>query len=219
MKPARESASSRPKSCASLEKKHEFCPFAAPACWPSYYKNKTDRGQRSAFPSETSRFAPYILVSQRGFSSPPPRRPAPLLFPERIWCSLTGSSSPYRFPRRYSAVLYASFGAMTVGTSGLAYNRPPIETDILYQVQYVFYESRRIKLIVCVCVVCVVMDVRLVDAPAGATQTGGRSHRISPPPFVCLRGACLHFSREKDSFNSRPFPWSTVKSNFSVPTK
>ena len=32
-------------------------------------------------------------------------------------------------------------------------------------------------------------------------HTGGRSHRISPPSFC---GACLHFSREKDS--AVPFP-------------
>ena len=33
LKPAREPAYSRPKPCASLEKPHESCPFAAP-CWP-----------------------------------------------------------------------------------------------------------------------------------------------------------------------------------------
>ena len=44
VKPAREPASSR-----------ESCPFAAP-CGPRRKKN--DRGQRSAFPSETSRFKP-----------------------------------------------------------------------------------------------------------------------------------------------------------------
>ena len=54
MKPAREPASSRPKPCASLKKSHESCPFAAP-CGPRRKKN--DHGQRSAFPSETSRFA------------------------------------------------------------------------------------------------------------------------------------------------------------------
>ena len=41
---------------------------------------------------------------------------------------------------------------------------------------------------------------------AGVTQeeghTGGRSHRISHPPSFC--GACLNFSREKDS--GVPFP-------------
>ena len=52
MKPAREPASSRPKPCAFLKKPHESCPFAAP-CGPRRKKN--DRGQRSAFPSETSR--------------------------------------------------------------------------------------------------------------------------------------------------------------------
>ena len=33
-------------------------------------------------------------------------------------------------------------------------------------------------------------------------HTGGRSHRISHPPSLC--GACLNFSREKDS--AIPFP-------------
>ena len=59
MKPAREPASSRPRPCASLKKPHEFCPFAAP-CGPRRKKN--DRGQASAFPSETSRFKPVILA-------------------------------------------------------------------------------------------------------------------------------------------------------------
>ena len=57
MKPAREPASSRPKHCASLKKPHESCPFATP-CGPRRKKN--DRGQTSAFPSETSRFKPVI---------------------------------------------------------------------------------------------------------------------------------------------------------------
>ena len=75
MKPAREPASSRPKPCASLKKPHESCPFAAP-CGPRRKKN--DRGQRSAFPSETSRFALSILAHRvsalpwRVSSCPPP---------------------------------------------------------------------------------------------------------------------------------------------------
>ena len=51
MKPARKPASSRPNPCASLKEPHEPCPFAAP-CGPRRKKN--DRGQRLAFPSETS---------------------------------------------------------------------------------------------------------------------------------------------------------------------
>ena len=66
MKPAREPASSRPKPCASLKKPHESCPFATP-CGPRRKKN--DRGQRSAFPSETSRFALWILA-HRGSALP-----------------------------------------------------------------------------------------------------------------------------------------------------
>ena len=59
MKPAREPASSRPKPCASLKKPHESCTFAAP-CGPR--RKKKDRGQTSAFPSETSRLKPVILA-------------------------------------------------------------------------------------------------------------------------------------------------------------
>ena len=66
MKPAREPASNRPRPCASLKKPHESCPFAAP-CGPRRKKN--DRGQRSAFPSETSRFALSILA-HRGSALP-----------------------------------------------------------------------------------------------------------------------------------------------------
>ena len=57
---------------------------------------------------------------------------------------------------------------------------------------------------VCVCVFKIVipfiLDARFVDVPAGG-HPGGRSHRISPPSFC---GACLNFSREKDS--AVPFP-------------
>ena len=59
MKPARGPTSGRPKPCASLKNPHESCPFVAP-CGPRRKKN--DRGQRSAFPSETSRSAPLILA-------------------------------------------------------------------------------------------------------------------------------------------------------------
>ena len=49
-----------------------------------------------------SPFLPCSLVSRRGFSRPTPRRSSHLPSPERIWCLLTGSSPPSRFPRRYS---------------------------------------------------------------------------------------------------------------------
>ena len=66
MKPAREPASSRPKPCASLKKPHESCPFAAPC---GLHRKKSDRGQRSAFPSETSRFA-LSNLAHRGSALP-----------------------------------------------------------------------------------------------------------------------------------------------------
>ena len=67
MKLAREPASGRPEPCASLKKPHESCPFAAP-CGPRRKKSE-DRGQTSAFPSETSRFRPVILA-HRGSTLP-----------------------------------------------------------------------------------------------------------------------------------------------------
>ena len=68
MKPAREPASSRPKPCASLKKPHESCPFAA-SC--GLRRKKNDRGQRSAFPSETSRFALSICSLPLACRHPP----------------------------------------------------------------------------------------------------------------------------------------------------
>ena len=82
MKPAREPATSRPKPCASLKKPHESCPFAAP-CGPRRKKN--DRGQRSAFPSETSRFALSILA-HRGSALPWLVNDRAALRLRRIWC-------------------------------------------------------------------------------------------------------------------------------------
>ena len=59
-------------------------------------------------------------------------------------------------------------------------------------------------LILCVCV-CVffpfILDIKFVGRTSRG-RTGGRSHRISHPPSFC--GACLNFSREKDS--AIPFP-------------
>ena len=58
---------------------------------------------------------------------------------------------------------------------------------------------------VCVCV-CVffpfILDIKFVGRTSRG-HTGGRSHRISHPPSFC--GACLNFSREKDSAIP-PFP-------------
>ena len=82
VKPAREPASSRPKPCAFLKKPYKSCPFAAP-CGPRRKKN--DRGQRSAFPSETSRFKPVILA-HRGSALPWLVNDRAALRLRRIWC-------------------------------------------------------------------------------------------------------------------------------------
>ena len=54
---------------------------------------------------------------------------------------------------------------------------------------------------VCCVVIPFILDVRLTCGRTSRGHTGGRSHRISPPYFC---GACLIFSREKDS--AVPFP-------------
>ena len=46
-----------------------------------------------------------------------------------------------------------------------------------------------------------ILDIRFVGRTSRG-HTGGRPHRISHPPSFC--GACLNFSREKDS--AVPFP-------------
>ena len=64
---------------------------------------------------------------------------------------------------------------------------------------------------VCVCVFFFfpfILDIKFVGRTSRG-HTGGRSHRISHPPSFC--GACLNFSREKDS--AIPFPrrpWSRI---------
>ena len=50
---------------------------------------------------------------------------------------------------------------------------------------------------VCVCVFFpFILDIKFVGRTSRG-HTGGRSHRIFHPPSFC--GACLNFSREKDS--------------------
>ena len=68
----------------------------------------------------------------------------------------------------------------------------------LFYFIFIFYDH------VCVCM-CVfypfILDVKFVGCTSRG-HTGGRLHIISYPPSFC--GACLYFSREKDS--AVPFP-------------
>ena len=63
----------------------------------------------------------------------------------------------------------------------------------------------------CVCVYVFfpfILDIKFVGRTSRG-HTGGRSHRISHPPSSC--GACLNFSREKDSAISFPRRlWSRI---------
>ena len=66
------------------------------------------------------------------------------------------------------------------------------------------HQLNHLKKCVCVCVVCVffpfILDIKFIGRTSRG-HTGGRSHRIFHPSFC---GACLNFSREKDS--AIPFP-------------
>ena len=63
-------------------------------------------------------------------------------------------------------------------------------------------QNRRQAMCVCVCVFFpFILGIKFVGRTTRG-HTGGRSHRISHPPSFC--GACLNFSREKDS--AIPFP-------------
>ena len=74
---------------------------------------------------------------------------------------------------------------------------------------FLFVKVFLVSLCVCVCVFFpFILDIKFVGRTSRG-HTGGRSHRISPPPSFC--GACLNFSREKDS--AIPFPrrlWSQI---------
>ena len=48
--------------------------------------------------------------------------------------------------------------------------------------------------VLCVCFFPFTLDIKFVERTSRG-HTGGRSHRISHPPFC---GACLNFSREKN---------------------
>ena len=84
----------------------------------------------------------------------------------------------------------------------------PSETLIVLVIVAVCSRNDRVIIvIVCVCVFFpFILDIKFVGRTSRG-HTGGRSHRISHPPFC---GACLYFSREKDS--AIPFPRRPVKS-------
>ena len=72
MESARELASNGPKQCASLIKRRRNLARSPLRVGPR--RKKTSRGQTSAFPSETSRFAPFFDSRAQGFSNPLARR-------------------------------------------------------------------------------------------------------------------------------------------------
>ena len=79
-------------------------------------------------------------------------------------------------------------------------SRNAAQAHILYEIFNTVLMDRDEQ--ACVCVFFpFILDIKFVGRTSRG-HTGGRSHRISHPPSFC--GACLNFSREKDS--AIPFP-------------
>ena len=94
------------------------------------------------------------------------------------------------------------------------YRVTQLRTDGVHYRESVVSEHKHcsVLLLYILCILCVsfpsILDIKFVGRTSRG-HTGGRSHRISHPPSFC--GACLHFSREKDS--AIPFPrrpWSRI---------
>ena len=84
----------------------------------------------------------------------------------------------------------------TLTSTTMEGNQNKLELDIL--IQYFWTKSSGL----CVCVFFpFILDVKFVGRTSRG-HIGGRSHRVFHPPSFC--GACLNFSREKDS--AIPFP-------------
>ena len=77
------------------------------------------------------------------------------------------------------------------------YNGGLLPDVILLTRGYYHRGARLSTMCVCVCVFFpFILDIKFVRRTSRG-DTGGRSHRIFHPPSSC--GACLNFSREKDS--------------------
>ena len=219
MKPAHKPASSRPKPCASFKKPHESCPLAAP-CGPRRKKN--DRGQRSAFPSETSRFALSILA-HRGSALPWLVNDRAALRLRRIWSITTCTfrcisiSQPYLKPLTKCARLFRLEALSIPLAKAIFYSKREAVltsnkegtyggTTAIYRVQKLdVYKLRIVCVFMCV-FFPFILDLKFV-ACTSRGHRGGRSHRRKvtqnfSSTFCC--GVRFYFSREKAS--AVPFP-------------
>ena len=155
-----------------------------------------------------SPFAPENLVSRDGFGSLLPRRPAHLHTQAEFGAYLLRDSS--RVPRRRPFIICFNRHTPSIGSvpsvSGHAIAYPDVHCR-----ESVVTGPVNLKVVPngcclgwspCVCV-CVFFPFILdIKGRTSRGHTGGRSHRISHPPSFC--GACLNFSREKNS--AIPFP-------------
>ena len=162
--------------------------------------------------SSTGLFVPENLVSRDEFGSPVPRQPAHLHTQAESGAYLRDSSRvPRRRPFIYLKPPYAIGSVPSLSGHTIAYRWCSLPGVRRHRASKPQGSSERVlpwqvtmdQLVsLCVCVFFpFILDVGFVGRTIRG-HTGGRSHRISHSPSSC--GACLHFSREKDS--AVPFP-------------
>ena len=152
-----------------------------------------------------SPFAPENLVSRDGFGRSVPRQPAHLHTQAESGACLRDSS---RVPRRHPFIY---LNRHTLSGQSRVYRVTQWRTDGFHCRGSAGTGPVNLKVVpnecclgrsLCFCVFFpFILDIKFVGRTSRG-HTRGRSHRISHPPSFC--GACLNFSREKDS--AIPFP-------------
>ena len=130
------------------------------------------------------------------------------VYPRR-WLSLSSRAKAFIPKRRHRRFVGDSAFHMSLrGALLLVGEQQKWYQQILQKVQnLVPHDYIIVSCIYCCTAVCVfvfflfILDIKFVGRTSRG-HTGGRSHRISHPHSFC--GACLNFSREKDS--AFPFP-------------
>ena len=118
--------------------------------------------------------------------------------------SIHTSRETYTFRRRSRMPCVFSWPPLLVGdTVEVVSSSATSSTEFLLRHRCTIYTLVSPANCMCVCVFFpFILDIKFVGRTSRG-HTGGRSHRIFHPPSFC--GACLNFSREKDS--AIPFPY------------
>ena len=153
-----------------------------------------------------SPYVPENLVSRDGFSRPVPRQPAHLHTQAESGAYIRDSPRvPRRCPFLYLKPPYAIGSVPSLSSHAIAYRWRSLPRIRRHRASTPLGSSGRVLpwqvTISCLGFSPFILDIKFVGCTSRG-HTGGRSHRISHSASFC--GACLSFSREKDS--AGPFP-------------